>query len=653
MAVPGSKILMTHNSFFKVISILGVVLFALSPFSLYAQVNIPSPVTFSVTQAPDTVKAGEVFTLTITAEIEENWHLYSIIPVSNGPIPTSFSTPGDSLFIAGDIREQEPEINYDPNFKLDIGWHSNRAWFEIPLAFTEGVSGTAAARVDVRFMVCDDKVCLPPKTINLVRTIVVAGLSDNPAVEPQDATTADTGTRQGGAGTVSNESVYATLDQGMSAFIWLAITAGFAALLTPCVFPLIPLTVSFFSKEATTRGKAVAKAGMFGASIIGTFTILGVILSLVLGASGANQFAANPWVNLFIGMVFVVFAISLLGLFELQLPYQVTNWLNRKSNESSGTLGILFMGLTVSAVSFSCTAPFVGAILAATTQGQWFYPIVGMIVFSAAFASPFIFFAVFPNWLQSLPRSGSWMNSVKVILGFIELGAAFKFISNADLVWQWGLVTRPLTIAVWIVLSAMAGFYLIGKLRLAHDGEPKPTGTVSLLFSIPFLAFAIYLVPGLFGSNLGIWDAWLPPKSARDIGIVMASNMPASADEGWSKNYETSRQKAQEEGRPVFIDFTGYTCTNCRAMESNIFPLTSVRDRFDRFELVKLYTDDGVDGPDNQIFQFQLTGTVALPTYAIVDPETGTLLEILSGYASEAEFTSFMDRGLARFDSMR
>jgi thiol:disulfide interchange protein DsbD len=336
-------------------------------------------------------------------------------------------------------------------------------------------------------------------------------------------------------------------------------------------------------------------------------------------------------------------------MFELQLPHGFTNWLNRKSNESTGALGIVFMGLTISAVSFSCTAPFVGAILAATTQGEWFYPIVGMMVFSAAFASPFIFFAIFPNWLQSLPRSGSWMNTVKVILGFVELAAAFKFISNADLVWQWGLVTRPLTIAFWIVISAMAGFYLLGKLRLSHDSEPKPISTWKLLSSMPFLAFSIYLLPGLFGSNLGIWDAWLPPKTARDIGIMSTSGVPTSSDEGWSKDYDTSRDAAIQAGKPIFIDFTGYTCTNCRAMESNVFPLTSVKDRFEQFELVKLYTDDGIDGPDNQVFQFQLTGTVALPTYAIVDPETGTLLDILSGYASEEEFTRFMDRGLSRF----
>jgi len=636
---------MKQYRFAKVLLMLGMVFLTLSPTFLYAQSEIPNPVTFSIVQNSDTVKAGEVFQITVKASIEDKWHLYSIQPVVDGPIPTSFTTGSDSLFIAGDITESKPDINFDPNFNMDIGWHDKEASFYLPLAFASSVSGTSTIVVNVRFMVCDDKMCLPPTTRTLVQTIQVAGIAENPYQVPLSENTSESYQ----AGTVDKKTVSNVINEGMSAFIWLALTAGFAALLTPCVFPLIPLTVSFFSKDTGTRSRAVLKASMFGLSIIGTFTILGVLLSLVLGASGANQFASNPWVNLFIGIVFVVFAFSLLGMFELQLPYGFTNWLNRKSNESTGTFGIIFMGLTISAVSFSCTAPFVGAILAATTQGEWFYPIIGMMVFSAAFASPFIFFAIFPNWLQSLPRSGSWMNTVKVILGFVELAAAFKFISNADLVWQWGLVSRPLTIAFWIVISAMAGFYLIGKLRLSHDGEAKPISTWSLLASMPFFAFAIYILPGLFGSNLGIWDAWLPPKTARDIGIISSTTVSASSDEGWSKDYETSRNVAIQSGKPIFIDFTGYTCTNCRAMESNVFPLTSVKERFEQFELVKLYTDDGIDGPNNQVFQFQLTGTVALPTYAIVDPETGTLLDILSGYASEEEFTRFMDRGLSRF----
>ena len=629
----------------KILQMLGMVFLTLSPTFLYAQTEIPNPVSFTITQHPDTVKAGEIFQVTVKAIIEDTWHLYSIQPVVDGPIPTSFSSGSDSLFLAGDITESEPDINFDPNFNMDIGWHDNEATFYLPLAFASTISGPSTIVINVRFMVCDDKMCLPPTTRTLVQPITVSGVAENPFQAP----VSDNSATSFNAGTVDKNTVTNVIGEGMSAFIWLALTAGFAALLTPCVFPLIPLTVSFFSKDTGTRSRAVFKASMFGLSIIATFTILGVLLSLILGASGANQFAANPWVNLFIGLVFIVFAFSLLGMFELQLPHGFTNWLNRKSNESTGALGIVFMGLTISAVSFSCTAPFVGAILAATTQGEWFYPIVGMMVFSAAFASPFIFFAIFPNWLQSLPRSGSWMNTVKVILGFVELAAAFKFISNADLVWQWGLVTRPLTIAFWIVISAMAGFYLLGKLRLSHDSEPKPISTWKLLSSMPFLAFSIYLLPGLFGSNLGIWDAWLPPKTARDIGIMSTSGVPTSSDEGWSKDYDTSRDAAIQAGKPIFIDFTGYTCTNCRAMESNVFPLTSVKDRFEQFELVKLYTDDGIDGPDNQVFQFQLTGTVALPTYAIVDPETGTLLDILSGYASEEEFTRFMDRGLSRF----
>jgi thiol:disulfide interchange protein DsbD len=629
----------------KILQMLGMVFLTLSPTFLYAQTEIPNPVSFTITQHPDTVKAGEIFQVTVKAIIEDTWHLYSIQPVVDGPIPTSFSSGSDSFFLAGDITESEPDINFDPNFNMDIGWHDNEATFYLPLAFASTISGPSTIVINVRFMVCDDKMCLPPTTRTLVQPITVSGVAENPFQAP----VSDNSATSFNAGTVDKKTVTNVIGEGMSAFIWLALTAGFAALLTPCVFPLIPLTVSFFSKDTGTRSRAVFKASMFGLSIIATFTILGVLLSLILGASGANQFAANPWVNLFIGLVFIVFAFSLLGMFELQLPHGFTNWLNRKSNESTGALGIVFMGLTISAVSFSCTAPFVGAILAATTQGEWFYPIVGMMVFSAAFASPFIFFAIFPNWLQSLPRSGSWMNTVKVILGFVELAAAFKFISNADLVWQWGLVTRPLTIAFWIVISAMAGFYLLGKLRLSHDSEPKPISTWKLLSSMPFLAFSIYLLPGLFGSNLGIWDAWLPPKTARDIGIMSTSGVPTSSDEGWSKDYDTSRDAAIQAGKPIFIDFTGYTCTNCRAMESNVFPLTSVKDRFEQFELVKLYTDDGIDGPDNQVFQFQLTGTVALPTYAIVDPETGTLLDILSGYASEEEFTRFMDRGLSRF----
>jgi thiol:disulfide interchange protein DsbD len=418
---------------------------------------------------------------------------------------------------------------------------------------------------------------------------------------------------------------------------------------------MIPLTVSYFSKQEDAK-RGVGSAFIFGVAIVITFTLIGAVLAFFLGKSGAQNFASNPIVNLFIALVLVGFALSLLGMYELQLPHQLTNFLNRKSNESSGIVGILFMAMTISAVSFSCTAPFVGAVFTATVGGEWFYPILGMIGFSAAFASPFVLFAMFPKWLEALPKSGSWMNIVKVLLGFIELAAAFKFLSNADLVWQWGIVSRPLTIAFWIVIFLIAGFYVLGFITLKHESKPEQISTGRMLLAMPFLMFSFYLIPGLLGSSLGFWDAFLPPKQPTDVSLVASIGASGgisstSADEGWSKDFEASVATAKESGKPVFIDFTGYTCTNCRAMESNIFPLDEVQQAFAEMELVKLYTDGGKDAKDNQMIQFELTGNIALPTYVIYDPVSETVIDQVLGYTKEEKFTSFLREGLNEFKS--
>lgn len=643
--------------------IMGMTLLVLSPFFVEAQ--ILDPVSFEVTGAPETVRAGEVFEITVRSTIEGQWHLYSVANDPDaGPYPTQFSSRNPRMAVAGTVGESEPSIEYDPNFETELGWHTSEATFTIPVAFRPEVSGSAMIDLEVLYQVCDDKACLPPKTKSITHAVTVAGVAAQPydGFEETGAAASPAGPDDGGeTGQIGNSPAtggYAGAGGGILSFIWIALTAGFAALLTPCVFPMIPLTVSFFSKQNEGQNRrAVGQALLFGIMIVATFTLLGALLAALIGVSGANRFAANPWVNLFIGMVLVVFAFSLLGMFELRLPYRLTNWLNRKSNESSGIIGVLFMALTISAVSFSCTAPFVGGVLAATTGGEWFYPIVGMIGFSAAFASPFVLFALFPRWLESLPRSGSWMNLVKVVLGFIELAAAFKFISNADLVWSWGVVSRPLTIAAWIAIFLLAGLYILGTYSLKHEQKPEQIGTGRLLLSIPFLLFSFYLIPGLLGASLGIWDAWLPPKQATDVSVVYSISQRGgsvgerSEFEDWSDNYETSVEEAKANNQAIFIDFTGYTCTNCRAMESNVFPLQAVQERFDRMEKVRLYTDDGVDGPENQMFQFELTGTVALPTYVIVDPFTGTVLDQLVGYADKDEFQAFLDRGLARFGS--
>lgn len=631
---------------------MGIIVVMLSPF--FVQAQFLDPVSFTVTDVPDEVQAGEVFDITVRADIEGKWHLYSINNDPDaGPYPTKFSVTNDYISIAGEVRESEPVIDYDPNFDVELGWHTGEAIFTVPVAFSAESSGSSTISLEVFYQVCDDKSCLPPKTKTIDHTVNIAGVSGT----PYNGSAADnnSASKQNEEAVVSTSSIGG---EGIAGFFWLALTAGFAALLTPCVFPMIPLTVSFFSKQNAGEGRrAVGPALGFGFAIIATFTILGALLAVFIGASGANQFAANPWVNLMIAVVLVVFALSLLGAFELRLPHQFTNWLNRQSNEKSGFLGVLFMALTISAVSFSCTAPFVGAVLAATTGGEWFYPIIGMIGFSAAFASPFVLFALFPRWLESLPQSGSWMNVVKVLLGFIELAAAFKFLSNADLVWEWGIVSRPLTIAAWIVIFLLAGLYVLGVFAMKYEEKPKSIGTRRLLLSMPFLLFSFYLIPGLLGASLGIWDAWLPPKQATDVSVVYSISQrgggaaESNGLENWSDDYEASVERAAEQGKPVFIDFTGYTCTNCRAMETNVFPLASVQEKFDQMELVRLYTDDGTDGPANQKFQFQLTGTVALPTYVIVNPETEKIIVQLVGYTQKEKFGNFLEQGLQKFNA--
>ncbi|MEX0822300.1 MAG: cytochrome c biogenesis protein CcdA, partial [Rhodothermales bacterium] len=440
---------------------------------------------------------------------------------------------------------------------------------------------------------------------------------------------------------------------GLWGFLLLAVAAGLAALLTPCVFPMIPLTVSYFTRHSANRAESIRMALVYGASIVITFTTLGVLTAMFVGAAGAQTVAANPWINLFIGAVFVLFALSLLGLFELRLPTGLLNYFNSQSTERSGYLGVLFMGLTLTLVSFSCTAPFVGGLLAATAGNEWAYPITGMAVFSATFSLPFVVFALFPKALQGLPRSGSWMNTVKVVLGFIELAAALKFLSNADLIWGWGLISRPLAISLSVVLFGLTGFYLLGKVRLPHDPAVETVGVGRLLAAVAFLGLSLYMLPGLFGAPLNAIDAYLPPRQATDVSLMAAFDGTSSetgADFAWLDDVDAAYAEAQQEGKPVFIDFTGYTCTNCRQMEANVFPRAQVASRLrDDFVLLRLYTDDRERGGDLQRFQLRLTGTVALPTYAIVDAASEELIARRTGMATVTEFAEFLERGEAAY----
>lgn len=649
-------------------------------------------VSWTATATPQPVTPGEVLELSLRAKIAEGWKMYALdSPPPSRPSSVSFNELPAGVALAGDVFQTDPKEGYDPNFDAIVRYFEKEA--TLAADFTIGESITASPVVikgTVNFMICNERMCLPPTRWLFTLEAALAGATrpgDDAATTPaeqerdpdaapldltgNDATPllvpgvpgdADNDETESAAedqndAVITRKSDYeAAREGGLWAFLVLAVGAGLAALLMPCVFPMIPLTVSYFTKHAHDRAEALRMALVYGFAIVLTFTGLGVLMAFLVGAAGAQTIAANPWVNLFIGIVFIIFAFSLLGLFELQLPSGLVNYFNKQSNQRAGYMGVLFMGFTLTLVSFSCTAPFVGGLLAATAGGAWSYPILGMLVFSTTFAMPFVLFALFPRGLSSLPRSGSWMVTLQVVLGFIELAAALKFLSNADLVWGWNLISRPLAISLSVVIFFLAGLYLIGKMRLSHEPAVESIGVGRLLASIAFFGISLYLLPGLFGAPLNALDAYLPPRHANDVSLLAGMQAASTAEgvhgeEDWfTDDIEGAFAQAQAEGKPVFVDFTGYTCTNCRQMEANVFPRPRVAERFERdFVLLRVYTDGLERGEEFQRFQFKLTGTVALPTYAIVSPYDRDLVTKVSGIVPESDFVAFLDKGAASF----
>ncbi len=622
-------------------------------------------VDWSAQARPAEVAPGGRFEVLIDAEIERGWKMYALdSPRPSFAVAFTWEDLPEGISFAGDMRQTPPISAFDPYFETNVTYFQDAAQFAAPFEISSTAEqGEHRIIGTARFMICNADLCLPPTPVKLAATIVVdpnAVVSTERFTDGRGALTTpidplNPRDDESSAGDVPFMGATADLDLarsgGVWAFILLAMGAGLAALLTPCVFPMIPLTVSYFTKHSESRSESVRMAGVYGASIIVTFTAIGVLTAIFVGAAGAQTIAANPWINLFIGAVFVIFALSLLGLFDLRLPNGLLNYFNRQSSERSGYLGVLFMGLTLTLVSFSCTAPFVGGLLAATASNEWAYPVAGMVVFSATFSLPFIFFALFPNTLNRLPKSGSWMNTGKVVLGFVELAAALKFLSNADLIWGWGLISRPLAIAISVVIFGMAGFYLIGKLRLRHEPVVESIGVVRLLCAVGFLGLSLYMIPGLFGAPLNALDAYLPPRQATDVSLLATLSTESgdnSLDLPWHDDIESALAQGRVESRPVFIDFTGYTCTNCRQMEANVFPRVADRLR-NEFVLLRLYTDAQETGPELQRYQLRLTGTVALPTYAVVDPHSGSMLARRTGMATVEEFSLFLSSGSESF----
>jgi thiol:disulfide interchange protein len=435
--------------------------------------------------------------------------------------------------------------------------------------------------------------------------------------------------------------------ESLLAFIWLAMGMGALSLLTPCVFPMIPITVSYFTKRAAqSRGAATRNALVYALGIILTFTALGLTLALVFGAAGVNKLAANPWVNLLITAIFLGFALSLFGAYFIQVPPSLMNKLNNATGraESREFIGTLLMGLTFTLTSFTCTAPFVGTLLVMASQGNWKWPLTGMLAFSTVFAIPFFVFALAPQLMSQLPKAGGWLNSVKVVMGFLEIAAAMKFISNVDLIWRWGIFTRQVVLAVWVAIGILVVLYLLGKFQMSHDSPLASVSALRAVFAIIFLSTSVWLTSGLFGRSLGEIESFLPPTDVSEQKPAAAGGATKPAELTWILNdYKAALAQAKEQNKPIFIDFTGYTCTNCRWMEANIFSRQDVTKELDKFVRVRLYTDgDGEVYENQQKMENDRFGTVALPFYAILNPQDAPVATFAGLTRNPQEFLGFL-----------
>lgn len=606
----------------------------------------------------------------ISMKIKEGWWSYGVNPAVNedgiGPQATAFAIVSPGFVKVGEnIRTSKPKKLYDPNFELDVEKFIGHAEFYVPLEVeTSTKPGTYDVALEMYYMACDSSKCLTPDADTLRFTIVVPesmGVGGDGqsvgAVDSKD--NASGGEETAVSQTDSQREIDKKKEEGLWAFFGFAMAHGALALLTPCVFPMIPITVSFFTKRAEKqRGKShgLRDSLVYSIGIILTFTAIGFLFALAVGASGLTDFATNPWVNLVIASVFIVLALNLFGAFEIRVPSGILNTLNARSNEGDGIGSVLLMGLTFSLTSFTCTVPFVSNILVSVSSGDWVYPIVGMLGFASVFAAPFFFLALFPTAMTALPRAGGWMNNVKVVMGFLEIAAAIKFISNADLVWAWGILSREMFLAIWIACSIMSSLYILGIFHLPHDSKVERVGAPRILFSLFFSAISFFLLSGLLGKPLGELDAFLPPKDYHKLmnmansdgetaSIAPASTGDATAEHGekeWIMSYEEGLRIAKETGKPIFIDFTGFTCTNCRWMEANVFPQSDVTALMNDMVKVQLYTDRREEPySSNKKMQLERFGSIELPLYVILKPD-GEFIASKAFTRNKQEFLEFL-----------
>ena len=588
--------------------------------SVCAMAQMADPVHFT---SKLVMLGGDEAQIEFSAKIDNGWHVYSTGLGNDGPISATFNASKmDGVKTVGGLTHKGKEISqFDNMFGMKLRYFEGSVTFIQKIKFTKP---QYSINCYLEYGACNDETCMPPTSVDFIKSGNAPAVAKDAAADKADnaadnaaANIADNAATAEEGATVSGDSVAASMnvaapDSATAATLWQPVISdlkayeaaptdssllyiffagligGFLALLTPCVWPIIPMTVSFFLKRNKERSKAIREAVTYGISIVVIYVVLGLVVTLLFGASALNALSTNAVFNIFFCLLLVVFAASFFGAFEITLPSSWSNKIDAKSENTSGMLSIFLMAFTLTLVSFSCTGPIIGFLLVAvSTQGSILAPTIGMLGFAIALAIPFTLFAMFPSLLKSAPKSGGWMNVVKVVLGFIELAFALKFLSVADLAYGWHILDRETFLALWIVIFGLLGVYLLGWLKFPHDDEGNRTNVPQFFLAMISLAFAIYMIPGLWGAPLKAISAFAPPMNTQDFNLYKASV------EAKYHDYEAGMAAAKAEGKPVIIDFTGFGCVNCRKMEAAVWTDPKVADMLnEKYVLISLYVDD-------------------------------------------------------------
>jgi len=629
--------------------------------------------------------AGDTVQVRVTMKFSKYWHSYgftkTVGPDGLGPDNATLSVrPGNVAKLAGKPKVLKgAHRKFDESYQVTIEEIDGTVELQVPIVLDRALPlGNTSMQFTFGMQVCDTTSCLPyeefdPIAVPVTVTDIYKGPAEEATAPATTGAAIDTQRTSAAPPVVGDQTIETEKSKGLWSFFLYAMGIGFLALLTPCVFPMIPITVSFFTKRhEKSKGKGLQESLLFGLGIISTFTAVGIVASVLFGGTAVQDLAANPWLNLGIGTLFMILAFNLFGAFEIQVPVSIMNALNKKS-QGDGKVAILLMGLTFSLTSFTCTVPFVGTLLLSASGGDYLYPAVGTLGFATAFALPFVGLSMFPSLLVRLPRAGGWMNNLKVVMGFLEIAAAIKFFSTAEFIFGLGLLPREVFLAVWAGVCFLIVLYVLGSFKMKLDSPLESVSGIRALFAVIFATLGFWFVGGMLGKPLASdLEALLPPENYHELLLEMNTGVAApptssgattagkgdvvaqagtSVHDGltWYSNLDEAKRVAARENKPIFIDFTGFSCVNCRKMEKAVFPQPMVVDAFKKFVLVQLYTDRKSEPYISNQNLLKTYGTVANPLYVILRADGSYVAQ--SGYqlaftSNPQTFVEFLSKAL-------